>query len=439
MRCAIAGVLLSILIAGFARPVAASPEFAPYFRDHAVVQRDRPLPVWGRADPLEHISVTFGTQTVGVTAGPDGRWIAFLAPVEAGTGGADLTAAGRTVQVIHDVVAGDVWLCAGGSGMAAAAGRGPLASGPRNPMIRELRESSGATSWRVYASDTAAGFSAVGLAFARTLQSRVGVPVGIVTVAADASPLQAWMSPMALEALHRPLAPVPLWTPASLFTGRVQPLLPCALCGILWYQGEGDWGRAADYAAAFPELITAYRSHFGQPDLPFFWVQLGGFGKKSAPGLQAPLLREAQAGALRIPGTGEVVTIDLGDQRQADPAEIGRRLALLAKARVYGIAVDDSGPVFTGIDIAGSSVHVRFTHAGDGLTAGGRPLQSFQVAGPDRVFHPASASIGADGLVVESPAVRQPVAVRYAWTNAPEANLFNGAGLPAAPFRSDAW
>jgi sialate O-acetylesterase len=153
-------------------------------------------------------------------------------------------------------------------------------------------------------------------------------------------------------------------------------------------------------------------------------------------------LREAQGKALSLPATGQAVAIDIGDPVAVHPRnkqEVGRRLALIAKAKVYGVAVDYSGPVFDRAVREGARLRVYFRYSDAALTAGAKPLQSFELAGADRKFHPASALIEGGTVVVTSPQVREPVAVRYAWSDNPEANLYNGAGLPAVPFRSDAW
>jgi sialate O-acetylesterase len=227
--------------------------------------------------------------------------------------------------------------------------------------------------------------------------------------------------------------------PTSLFNGMIHPLLPYAIRGAIWYQGESNSRRPVEYAIHFPAMIAAWRAHVGEGDFPFLWVQLANF---ASPGSQWALLREAQSKALSLPLTGEAIAIDIGEVNNRYPRnkqEVGRRLALIAKAKVYGIPVDFSGPVYSGMAVEGSSVRVRFSFAGDGLTASGRPLQSFEVAGADRVFHPATAFIQGDSVILRSQAVMHPVAVRYAWSGAPDANLYNGAGLPAAPFRSDNW
>ncbi len=460
------------LAAAAAAPLSgAPPELAPLFRDHAVLQQGRAVPVWGRAGPGEHVSVSFAGQTVGATAGADGRWIAVLGPLAPNAAGSELVVAGREPVAVRDVLVGEVWLCSGQSNMefpvdGGAAGRrvdnapGEVAAAG-HPLIRHFKVAPRSSAvpldnadgdWRVCSPETVGAFTAVGYFFARDLLDRVGVPIGIINCTWSGAPLESWMSPAALAAALLPGGRPPTaaaqgarepWVPSSVFNGMVHPLLPYALRGVLWYQGEADVGRAATYAVQFPALITAWRSHFGEDELPFFWVQLANFKAPSdARGESWAYLREAQSRALSLPGTGQAVAMDIGEPGNPAPRnkqEVGRRLALIAKAKVYSLSVDYSGPVFRGADAEAGSMRVHFLFTGEGLTASGGPLHSFEVAGADRVFHAATAQIQGDAVVVRSPLVRQPVAVRYAWRNAPDANLFNGAGLPAAPFRSDDW
>ena len=458
---------LLVLLAAFAAAAArADPELDALFQDHAVLQRDKPVPVWGRASPGEHVSVAFGGQTVGATADADGRWIVVLSAMPANSAGTELTVAGKRSVAARDVLVGEVWLYSGGSGMELevdASRPSPPRTGDaaaevaaaRYPLIRQFKVAPQSSArpldavrgdWAVCAPETAGRFTAVGYFFARDLVARLDVPFGIIDSARAGTPLESWMSPMALAGLQGlPKAPGEGDPPVagSVFNAMIQPLLQYAIRGALWYPGERDGGSAADYAVRFPEMITAWRAHFGQGDFPFFWVQLGGVGPRGE-SAAAPwaYLREAQSRALALPSTRQAVAIDIGDAgnaRAVNTREVGRRLALIAKAEVYSIPVDYSGPVYREIAVEGPSIRVLFSFAGDGLTASGKPLQSFEVAGADRVFHPAGAVIQGDSVVVRSAAVAQPVAVRYAWRDAPEANLYNGAGLPAAPFRSDDW
>jgi sialate O-acetylesterase len=443
--------LLALLVAGCS-PAVAAPELAPLFQDHGVLQCEKPVPVWGRAEPGEHLSVVFAGQKVGAAAGPDGRWIAVLAPLVASAQGADLTVSGKTTTTVHDLLVGEVWLCAGGAGMEAGAGGGTPEVG--YPPVRHFTlarqgadapmETAGG-GWEACSQETAARSHAVGYFFARSLFERLGVPVGVIDCTSAGSSLDAWMSPAGFAALpavrNQPggvaQAPEKSAAPSALFNGMIHPLLPYAVRGVLWWQGEGDLGRTADYAQRFPALITAWRSHFGEGDLPFFWVQLAGPRSASgSPDDRWARLREAQSRALALPATGQVVAIDAGE---AGSREVARRLALIALATVYLVPLDYSGPVYSGSAVEGPAIRVRFNFASEGLTASGKPLQSFEVAGADRVFHAAVATIKGDSVLVRSAAVSQPVAVRYAWRNASEANLYNGAGLPAPPFRSDDW
>lgn len=463
-------LLFAVAVPGCATEGFAALELAPPFQDHAVLQCDKPVPIWGRAAPGEHVRVAFAGQTVGTTADPDGRWIAILAPLAADAAAADLVVTGKTAVILHDIVVGEVWLCSGQSNMEFPVDGGTArqvdnaqdeVAAANYPLIRQFKVARQVSAtpmetaqgdWQPCSPESVRAFTAVGYFFARDLYVRLNVPIGIVNCTCSGTPLESWMSPMALGAFPgqadgRPAAgataAVKAATPASLFNGMIHPLLPYAIRGALWYQGESDVGRASEYTKHFPALIAAWRAHFGEGDFPFFWVQLAGFawpGKES--GQLWALLREAQSKALSLPATGQAVAIDIGEVGNVQPRnkqEVGRRLALLAKAKVYSIPVDYSGPAFSRITIEGPSVRVHFAFAGEGLTASGKPLQSFEAAGADHVFHPASAEIEGDTVLVESAEVRLPVAVRYAWRDAPEANLYNGAGLPAAPFRSDAW
>ena len=466
-RTALAGLACLAMTA----PLGAL-ELSSLFRDHAVLQCDKPVPVWGRATPGEHVSVSFAGQRVGTTAGPDGRWIAILAPVAANAVGADLAVAAKETVTVHDVLVGEVWLCAGEANMEFEVDNGTFTyrvdnaaaevAAARFPLIRQFKVARQAAAspaetaegdWRACSPAAVGGFTAVGYFFARDLFARLGVPVGIVNCTWSRTPIESWMSPAALAAFpgYSNGHPVPgaapggvdSWVPSCLFNGMVHPLLPYAIRGVLWYQGESNAGRAAAYTAQFPALVRSWRSHFGEGDFPFLWVQLANCAAPaSGPGEPWARLREAQSAALSLPSTGQAVAIDIGEPGNAYPRnkrEVGRRLALIAKATVYSIPVDYLGPAFAGASAEGSSMRVQFSNAGDGLTASGRPLQSFEVAGADRIFHAGVASIQGDTVVVRSSAVKLPVAVRYAWRNAPEANLHNGAGLPAAPFRSDDW
>jgi sialate O-acetylesterase len=516
LRSLLAGLLCTLcLLASTAR---AEVRVAPLFADGAVLQRDKPILIWGAADRGEKVTVSFAGQRREATPDAQGRWLVLLDPMSATGEGADLIIAGKNTLTLRDVVVGEVWLCAGQSNMEWPVSRSDRAAdeiaAANFPLVREIKidrtvaeqpaDFVKTTGWRGASPATVGEFSAVAYFFARELHTKLGVPIGIVNCTWGGTPIEAWMSEAALasapdfrvvderwaqaqaaypakkaefEAAEpvwqkafaavpptkaardafllknpRPRAPIGgqhhPWMPRGLFNGMIHPLLPASLRGIAWYQGENNVERAAEYRALFSALIVAWRAHLGQGDVPFFWVNLAGFRYPSDPtGIAAAALREAQTQTLTLPNTGQAIAIDIGAANDIHPTnkqEVSRRLALLAKHRVYGFVGDDMGPVFASatrepLAAGTAALRVRFTHAGNGLIAYYKPVQSLQVAGADRVFHPAEARIDRDTLLVFSRAVREPVAVRYAWSNAPEANLYNGVGLPATPFRSDEW
>ena len=229
-----------------------------------------------------------------------------------------------------------------------------------------------------------------------------------------------------------------------LYNGMIAPLVPFAIKGAIWYQGESNAGRARQYRTLLPTMIADWRSRFGVGDFPFFIVQLANFMEaKPEPGESVwAELREAQLlTSLRVPKTGLAVAIDIGDAADIHPKnkqEVGRRLALAAEAIAYGKKLEYSGPVYRTMVKVGNRLRLRFDHARGGLVAkGGEPLKGFAVAGADGKFVWAQAAIEGDAVVVSSPQVQVPVAVRYGWADNPVCNLYNQAGLPASPFRTD--
>ena len=559
MRCRFV-LWLALALNGVAPVVWADVVLASLFTDHAVLQREKVVPIWGQASAGEKVVVTFAGQRREATATADGRWLVSLEPLVASAVGADLVVVGRNRLVVADVVVGEVWLCAGQSNMeftleARAGWQAKIrvdrsveeVAAARFPLIRHVRieptvgmapASTVKTSgWELTSPATVGGFTAVGYFFARDLHRRLGVPVGLIHSSVGGTPVEAWLSGAALAsdpafkrveerwqktigdfpvaqaeyavklaewtatearvksgvsvvaplesgsavpavapkakakvgaaakaagkasdkaapgAIYtewlrlnpRPQSPRGLgdaWTPTGLFNGMINPLIPWSLRGMVWYQGEENAARASEYRALFEALITGWRAQWGQRDLPFYWVNLANYAAADATGSSWAFLREAQTQTLALANTGQAVAIDLGNPREVHPTnkqEVGRRLALLAKKRIYGMTGDDTGPTYAGSMVAGATLRVRFTHAGSGLVARDKPVQSLEVAGEDRIFYPAEGKIDRDTLVVASPAVRAPVAVRYAWKNAPEANLASGTGLPAVPFRSDTW
>lgn len=496
-RGAMAAAIMGLAGVGSAFGRVSLPEI---FSDGLVLQRDQPVRIWGKADPGEHIEVHLGADAAQTIAQPDGSWTAFLPERPADLVTATLTVKGdHDERTVKNVLRGDVWLCSGQSNMEFVVDAGPGATfrvqnaeaeeaQANHPLIRQFtvarKESDAprteaAGSWAVCTPETVKKFTAAGYFFARDLQATLHVPIGLVYSTWGGTPIEAWTGAPALAqdpafavvaqrwqhtlqvyptakakyeaalaawkqdpAKARPRAPQGPGTqdtPSGLYNAMIHPLIGVRFRGALWYQGEANAGRSAEYGALFRAMISEWRQDFGQPDLPFYFVQLAAFGKNSSDAW--PRQRDAQASALQLPHTGMAVAIDIGDPGNIHPRnkqEVGRRLALIAENQVYGRDVPFQGPTFTGAASEGGAMRVTFAHA-DGLKAKGPQLEGFQVAGADRVFHDATATIDGSAVVVKSDAVASPAAVRYGWLASPTVNLYNAADLPAVPFRSDTW
>ena len=243
--------------------------------------------------------------------------------------------------------------------------------------------------------------------------------------------------------------------PTIVHNAMIAPLAPYGLRGILWYQGEADISRAADYRQLFPRLIESWREDFTQPEVPFLFVQLPAYGRDKAVVADSGIadLRAAQAAALTLPATGLAVTLDIGEAGDAHPRNkihVGKRLALVAREQVYDEDVVSSGPVYRSHEIKDGAVHVTLDHTGGGLVVARPPwraasmpevpedkLVGFAVRGADGRWVEADARIADDTVVISSPSVPDPAAAAYGWAASPSVNLYNKEGLPAAPFRTD--
>ena len=343
--------------------------------------------------------------------------------------------------------------------------------------------------WAVCSPQTVTNFSAVGYYFGRDLSKDLKVPVGLIHSSWGGTPAESWtrqealvtnpaLTPILLrytndiatyaerlakyqadepklkaeytnacaqalaEAKPTPRPPAPPKdpinsqnSPSMLFNGMINPLLPYAIKGAIWYQGESNGNRAKEYQILFPAMIADWRAQWGEGNFPFLFVQVAPFAK------MGPEIREAQFLTLsKATNTAMAVITDHGDANDIHPTEkepVGARLELAARALGYGEKAEFSGPLYSSSKIEGNKINLSYTHTGRGLVSKDGPLKGFTIAGADKKFVPAQAEITGETIIVLSPEVDVPVAVRYGWTNVPDVNLFNADGLPASPFRTD--
>jgi len=473
------------------------------FTAGAVLQRERPVPIWGTGSEGERVSVTIGERRA-VTVSRNGRWSVFLPPLAAG-GPYTLTIAGHNRIVLRDVLVGDVYLCSGQSNMewplslarngaeAVSDARDPqlhLFSVPKSVSDEPLTDMSGM--WQPCTPESARGFSATAYFFGRSLRKHLGVPIGLIQSTWSGTPAEAWTSRATLasipmlspllaahdaekaayrkaladfertrEADTRPADAAPPEgaplkaspkppvdstdknSPTALYNSMIAPLAPYAIRGVVLYQGEANVGAAFQYQTLFPALIANWRADWHEEDMPFLFVQIAPFlRRQETPGDSAwAELREAQRLTSRtVQNTGMAVITDLGDETDIHPRDkqpVGERLALLARSLVYGEEVEAYGPVYDSARVEDDHIVVHFLHANGLRAAEGGALRGFTIAGEDGIFVNAAAVVHGDSVTVSSPQTPHPIAVRYGWADYPEGNLWNAAGLPASPFRTD--
>jgi sialate O-acetylesterase len=474
--CATVALALSLALAGRlpARTEQATANklaVASMFSDHMVLQRDMKAPIWGTAAPGSKVSVKLDDHEAKTAeADADGQWKVALDPLEAG-GPHELTVtAGEDSLKLTDILVGEVWVASGQSNMewSVARSKDPdteiaVADWPDirfidvpNQTGDKPRDSFESAGWQVCKPETIPQFSAVAYYFARDLHEKLNVPIGLVGCNWGGTRMEAWTSRDALKAspTFAPLiakadAPPgspqdqeyrkqqPQNQPAALFNGMTSTVIPYAIRGVIWYQGEGNAPQHEQYAELSKLMIADWRNRWGQGEFPFLLVQLAAY---EPGGDNWPFLREAQFQTLEVPNTGMAVAIDIGDKTDIHPKnkqDVGARLALAARGVAYGEDIEYSGPVYRDMKIDGSEVRLSFDHIGGGLKAKSEPLKGFAVAGADGKFVLAEAKVDGAQVIVSSPAVAEPKAVRYNWAAFPDGNLYNVDGLPAVPFRTD--
>lgn len=491
----LAGVLALCLMSSSMATVSLAQVAVPnIFSDHMVLQQKQENRVWGTAAAGEKVVVTLADQSHETTANDAGLWSIMLSELPAG-GPHELTIKGTNEIKLSDVLVGEVWICSGQSNMqwsVANSSNADLekltADYPQMRMINfppvgsqePIWEHKNAK-WMVCSSDTVSRFSAVGYFFGRQVHKAIDLPVGLINNAWGGSACEAWIRRDLLERKGKYGAMLKRYDdmaaqyeelsqktdlsdeeqkklnglrnslsgnqrPANIYNGVLKSHLGYGIRGAIWYQGESNAGRAYQYRQLFPLMIQSWREEWQQGDFPFYWVQLADFRDEKSEPAESDWaeLREAQTMTSSLPNTGEAVIVDIGEGYDIHPKnklEVGKRLARLALADVYGISVASRSPKYKSMEKNGEKIVLSFEH----IDGGWRPFDTrqpvgFAIAGEDKKFVWAEATILPDNRIeVSTASVAEPVAVRYAWADNPICNMFDAAGLPLTPFRTDDW
>jgi sialate O-acetylesterase len=432
-------VLWLLVIAGAAFPNVTMNKI---FSNNMVLQHGMPVPVWGTASSGENVSVQFNGQTKSAGTGANGTWRVTLDSMEIRNSPMQMVVKGANTITLTNVLIGDVWLCSGQSNMAHNmdffACDTNLAAG-----MNSVRISNG-SSWAVCAPTTVGSFSATAFFYGKVLYDSLKIPIGLIVSAYGGSRIECWLTIPSILAdpdldTSMIIAGVSAFKVGNLYKTSIAPLIPFAIRGAVWYQGESntslkDWPEKYNYR--FEKLISGWRSEWGQGDFPFYYVQLPNF--KS--GDDWPTTREAQRCALRdVKNTGMAIILDIGDSlnvHPADKADVGYRLGLVALSQTYGhVNSARSGPLVKRMYLWGDTVHVSFDNIGSGLTAKNGTLSGFEITSNNINFVAATAAIQNNEIIVYKSGTKVSNA-RYAWTSNPTPSLFNREGLPATPFRT---
>ena len=452
------------------------------FKNHMVLQRNTDAAIWGTCVPGKRVKVagSWDGRVYTATSDENGKWQTQMKTPDAGGPYQIRIASGNQNKTLNDVLLGDVWICSGQSNMQwkmrgfGAAHWKEEVQQANFPLIRlcDVPQVLGletqddvSSNWKVCSPKSVSTFSAVGYFFGSQLHRELNVPIGLISTNWGGSSAEAWASeemlgkqfpefkqvlakyPSQIEeggATYR-LKNKPKWlnqrSPSACYNSMIKPLVPLSFRGVIWYQGESNVKKPGQYQKLFPAMIQDWRDQWGQGDFPFYFVQIAPFNYKTNP-MSAAFLREAQGMALSLPNTGMVVTMDIGNATNIHPKAkkpVAERLALLAMKHTYGKSkLVASGPVYLEMKTKGNKVRISFTEIGGGLVSrDNKPLTHFTIAGNDGNFVPAVAKIDGDTVVVYSPQVKKPKAVRFGWGSADMPNLSNKEGLPASSFRTD--
>lgn len=469
--------LMTFLLLLFAAGLRGEVKLSAIFTDGMVLQQQKSVPLWGWADPnaVVQLRTSWDNRMYEGKADKAGNWRVYVETPAAGGPYVILVSEGNTIQ-LQDVLIGEVWLCSGQSNMEMPMKGYPgqpiagsteailestdaqlrLYTVPRNPSVKPAQDSKPSI-WKTATPETVANFSATAYFFGRRLRKVLNVPVGLIHSSYGGSNVETWMDAAWLadqKDIEIPQQEEGLKDknriPTMLYNGMLHPIIGYGIKGIIWYQGESNYERPDAYEILFPRMVTNLRKQWGEEQLPFYFTQIAPFDYAALPPYHvggkynSAFLRDAQRKSLaKLNNSGMAVTLDLGEKDCIHPSrkrEGAERLALLALGDAYGMqALNYRSPLYDSLEIKGSTAIVRFTDAPLGLTSFGKSLQAFEIAGGDKIFYPATAVVQGKTVVVSSPRVAAPVAVRYAFKDFVVGDLFGVNGLPVGSFRTDSW
>ncbi len=434
--------------------------------DHMVLQQNSTAKIWGWCDVGEKITLKtdWDTTNYTITGTPEANWSVAIKTPAAG-GPYKITINGKNNIVIDDVLIGEVWLCSGQSNMEMSASWGlkqfdadVAAANNKNIRFFHVPRTTAAypqndvvAKWVVCNPEDMRRFSLAGYFFGQKLNQELGVPVGLINSSWGGTPAEVWTPKETIEEdavlkqAANELKKVP-WGPITAgynYNAMIYPLINYPIAGALWYQGEANVGAAKTYQALFSAMIQSWRKAWNK-EFPFYFVQIAPYEGYGADNENSARLREAQSKTLALPNTGMVVTTDLVDNiKDIHPQmkrEVGLRLANYALAQTYGKKdLAYKSPTYQNMKVEKNKIRLFFNDAENGLvTKGGAPTE-FYIAGEDKVFLPATAKIEGNTVLVWNKSIKNPVAVRFGYTNAAMPNLFSKEGLPVNNFRTDDW
>jgi sialate O-acetylesterase len=465
--------LLSIFGALFftAAPLFADIKLPAIFGNNMVLQQQTEVPFWGTAAKKAKVKVTtsWNKKKYSIQASDDGRWKLKVSTPQAG-GPYTITISDGKALVLDNVLIGEVWLCSGQSNMQMPMkgyNNQPIFGAidaiftSTNPNIRLFNVGMNKSmmpredfkgKWDMANPETVHAFSATAYYFGRMLHNSLNVPIGLITSSWGGTMIQPWMNDEACMEFEfyktikqdtiLPAAGAPK-KPTVLFNAMINPMVGYGIRGAIWYQGESNKWEPEAYQRLLPAMITGWRAKWEQGDFPFYYAQIAPHGKNDVLPNDG-FIRESQLKvSTAVPNVAMASTMDVGEQNNIHPGNkeaIGKRLAYLALYQTYGFkGMNPYSPSYKAVTFKNDTATVTFDNVPLGLNAPNKELSLFEIAGEDKVFHPAKATIVKDVVIVKSEFVPKPVAVRYAFKNFVVGDLFGTNGLPVSSFRTDNW